>query len=573
MLFTNQYSFNLTGTNFGLLNQYERADYINSYFFSDLFGNNNFNYPLSTYGGVFYERYTDSDIENLSNLQVWLDASDSSTVTVSSNPGGQEHRVISILDKTANQYLFERIASNNVMLTAFWPVNSDYRLLEQEYIDTNYRYLSGFNKCINFLGNNYLSCSSVTVDVFKPFSLYFVWKNNYILDISGENKERTIPFSFITNNQGVSSELLPVLSIDNSPNVSIGTRDSLYGFKVDSLSGYNTNFNTPNILEYVIDGTFVNELSSQKLLTNNLLLCGDSTFLTPDFFNKIYTTTVGYSGDSNTNNFYFCEMLVFDRMLNESERGMLLNTLFYKWTIDELIENITFGSGVLSGGFLKNISYEDFSLLTSVFEVPVQSCVTQLTISLSAFDESTSKIKKILYTYNDVYGELDTLVYDVLQPNNTYSYLEDRNIKVLLKPSDTKFFDSYIVKLSAVRYDGTINKVNVIGNITQCSLRDLYSDSYLVDSQIVDNLNQNIIVLENKGSKQLHLNKIDVNIDNIYLSGGDFVELKNEEADTGEEVILTLAEIFDEVVVSKPVYKIPFIKQPVKIDINPIRPT
>lgn len=565
--FINQFSLSLTGTNYGLMNQYDRANYKNGYLFTDIFNNTNYMLPTTTHGGGFYTKLTTSDIKDLSGLKVWIDASDTSSITLSTN--SVVTRVIKIVDKTDFGHVYDRLLSSNIILTAFWPVVG-YSLYDQEYFNTNYNFLSSTNRCIEFNSSNFLNCSSVEIDMYKPFSLYYVWKNNFVGEL-----EKTMPFSFITNVSGVSSELIPNIAYSSNSDLIIGSRDSLYGFKINSLSAYNVNFSYPNIFEFVYTGSFVNSVTSQNIAYNGYTnLSSDGEFFVSDIFQKQYTSSIGYSGDNNTNSFLFGEMLAFDRILSPSERESLINTLFDKWKINLIYENYDFNLPPTSGGPFRNITYEDFSLLTSNFEIPVQSCVTMLTLSLSSFDESVSKIKKITYEYNDTYGEINTLVKNTLQIGVTgYTSIPEKEIKLLLKPSNTKFFDALTIKLSVIKFDGTVNKINVNGNITQCGIRDLHASTYLIDSQIIDNLDKQLLVMENKNLNQIFLTKIDTDLQKIYLSGGDLVELSPDSELGQEEQIITLAEIFEEEITSKPVFKVPFIRPPVLREINPIRPS
>jgi hypothetical protein len=575
MNYINNYTLNLTGTNFGRLDSYPKIDYYNSFLFTDLSNNTNISYPATAFGGSFFSAYASSSIKNIPNVSLWLDSNDTSYLKLSSN--GKSTVVLSLCDKI-NNIEFNRVTANNLITTAYWPYLLDYSERDQLDFNTYYSILSNTPKVLNLLNSNFLETSSYEIAKNDQIDMFFVWRdNNY-----GENyysPDRTIPFSFIVSDvAGVSSELIAYASADTDPRFIIGTRDGQFGSAINSITGLPFNFSSPHVLEFRHDGTYSQDFSSHNIHQNNIGAIQNSTYYLPDLISKKrYTTSVGYSGDNNTNNFYFCELILFKRIVSDTERSYLLNYLYNKWRLDYFLDlpyNTTIYEEITGGPF-SNISYEDYSVLTSTYDLPVQSCVTQLIVSLSSFDESVSDIKRVLYSYNNIYGELNTSVKmeSTSKGISAHTYFGDRYISILLKPDNYKFFSNFTVKLSVVRFDDTINKIDLNGSITQCGIRDLHNDNYLIDSQLLDDIDRAMLVFENKDLNQIYLTNTDISTREVHLTGGDFVELVNEETIDVQESIITLAEILDLEVTTKPVYKVPVIQPPVTVNINPVTPT
>jgi hypothetical protein len=567
--YINTYNFYITGTNFGLLNQYKKINYINGYYFLN-FLNQDFEYVENIHGGNIQEKFEEEEIKNLTHLTLWLDASDSSAYSLSSN-FSDSTILLSLSDKSMHKHIFLKNNTNSEVLTAIWPVEKNYSFTSKEIVEGNFNYYKDFLKCIKFGYNDLISCSSFNINLKSPFSFYLVWKNNIVFNDQIFNK--SIPFSFTTFTDAVTSELVPYINVKSVPNLVLGVRDNdddyLYGFKVNYLSSYNVDLSKPNILELTYDGTLVQDVSTQKIFYNGLQsLSSDGNFIVNDIFGKEYISSIGYSGDDSVNDFYFCELLTFNSILSIEEREKLLNTLFNKWSIKSGYDNTTFSSGI-TGDSITNNTYEDFSLLSSNYEIPVQSCLTLLTINLTGYDETVSEIKKIDYEYKNKINTLYTNL-ESNDLNGKVNLLKNKIINIILQPSDEQYIESFNIALSVYKLDETINRITLNSFITKCGILDLFEKTNMVDSQVGNKINSNLLVLEDNKLKQLYITQLDTTIDDIYLSGGDKVVLKSDIM-VNEESLLTLIDLLDiEEEVETPKFKVPFISQPIYIEANPV---
>ena len=222
------------------------------------------------------------------------------------------------------------------------------------------------------------------------------------------------------------------------------------------------------------------------------------------------------------------------------------------------------------------MSYEDYSLATSVFYLPIQSCVTNLCISFSSFDESVSLIKYIVYEYKGNYGSVSTNI-AISAMSETITLLTktfDQKINIILEPDDDLQLSNYTINLSVVRLDTTVNKIVLKGYILKCGINDIYSDVHMLDSQLLDKTSNLVLIMEDKKAKQVYLNSLDTTILNVHLTGGDMVRLYNKEtASIEEEVIISLADLLNDEAGEEQEYKVPPIIPYSPPNINPIRPS
>lgn len=548
MIFTNSYSIELTGTNFGPLNQYPTSVYKNGYFFNDLFLNPNITYneTLSTNG--FLDFYTtNSQISSISGLLVWLDSQDASVLRTRNNA------VTSIRDKSTFSNIFSCISDqflniSTSCLSAIWPLTGSSLPSK---------------RCIRMVKDTSFFNDKFKVNTSRPFSLYFVWKDNNSVNY-------TIPFSLMTEYNSLTSEILAknqyITNVLVPEQLQWGLREVQSGIRVPSVSGA---FFEPNLFNWAYDGTDFQNISSLSLDINNLQY-GINRNIILSGAPVLTGSNVGYLTDGNNNDFFFGEMLVFNRVLNWDEHAKLINTLYNKWNLYTLFTDNLTAASYISGGVLDNTSYEDFSVLTSKYDIPTQGCVTKITINLKNFDTTASKISKVLYEYNNNFIEIPSTF-----TNNITSFdinLERDEADFIVIPDNDKQLSTYTIGLSVFRYDSTINKLILSGNVTKCSIIDTYSNTYLLDSQILDNPKKVLLVTENKSNALLLNNVLDVTLPVQALSGGEVEPLINREiVDELDEIIL-LDDLLEDEDQVEDEFKVPGIIPVPSPRINPIRP-
>lgn len=551
MIYSQEYSLNLTGTNFGPLGDYPKTKYLDGYFFNDLFLNTNitFSNQLSTDG--FLDFYTDAFIAGLSGLILWLDVQDTSKLSTSGRS------ITAIRDKSTNNYLFSCLGSPNTISTsavsAFWPI---YSLpLSSTFLKPK--------RCVRITKNSAFFNDKIAINADAPFSIYFVWNDFNTVNYS-------IPFSIKTLYSTNTGEIVAINQYE--PNINIpeeltwGLRNTSFGIRVSSLSG---KFFEENVFNWTNDGTDFTAFSSKQIsinrdflnITDNIILTGTPT---------LSGTSIGYLSGNN-NDFYFGEILIFNRILTEKENSGLLNYLFNKWNMYNLLTDTFSVTGELSGGDLNNTSYEDYSILTSNFSIPIQSCVTKLIINLENFDQSASKINKVQYLYNDNLIEIPSTFTSRI--TSVEIGLQNSLQEFILVPGEDKQISTYFIYMSVYRYDSTVNKLILSGNIAKCSLLDYNSNTVLLDSQIVDNSKEVLLVLEDRSKSTVFTSILNVTIPLQALTGGDVEGLINKEVVDLEENIILIDDLLDDGEDNnRRLLRVPGIPPTPAPKINPIRP-
>jgi hypothetical protein len=570
----NSYNFLLTGTNFGLLNPYPKAKFYDGYLFTDYSGNSNLNYTRTITGGIFLEEFNDPEIPT-NDMLFWLDSSDESTITLD-----VDNNVFSIKDKSTNKDDFDqdkffiKTSSSNAVLTSFWPVYSSGGITFEEEINTNYSSVSSFLKnCIKFNQNSFLGCSGFSFNFNTgPLTIFFIWKDN-------NTSSRTIPFSLKTKTGTLTSEFVAHVNHFEDlsyPAIAWGTRgtgsldpaEQPIGFRVTPLSSSNL-FNYPNITYFY--SPLGGEYDVYNIESGNIELKPDDSWFHTYYTSTSTFNTIGYKDEENVNDFYFGEILAYKRSLNDIEKDKIFNYLVKKWYLYDVTRDNTVFTTYTSGGAFTNTYYEDVVLKESFFSIPIQSCTTQLSIILSAFDSTTSDISKIVCSYKDNTYKLETPLN--IDPLSAESIKRLRKIDVLINPGGNLHRDTYSIKLSVYKFDTTVNVVTLTGEILKCGIHDLYYDNYLLDSQLSYTSNKVYVVNESRENKQLYLNTLDISTTSQVLSGGDEVVLQNIEFLQEQESTISLAELLGIVEQQAFNYKRPVISPVTNPNINPVSPT
>lgn len=185
----------------------------------------------------------------------------------------------------------------------------------------------------------------------------------------------------------------------------------------------------------------------------------------------------------------------------------------------------------LSGGPITNTSYDDFSNLNSVIGLGVHFCTPTLYLSLTSFDESMSRITKIVCEHNnDVTVYEPTIRFESLTSTNTFRITPPKSqiIKLDFKPGES-YITPYTTGLSVIRLDNTVNTFTLRTSVVQCGVLDLYDTTNILNTQVLDNANQILLTLENKTNNTVYTNILNTDIPFYLLTGGDIINIQPSE--------------------------------------------
>lgn len=526
MIVFNSYTKELTGTDYGYLSAYPKSSYLDAYLLTDLFGNTEIGYNAEVNSNSFYSNTSYTSLTGISGIIMWLDSQDVNLTHVTSP-------IISLCDKHSH---IPYEPNNSIYLNS-WPITG-----------------TGFNSlsCIEMTKDLVLS-ADISFYNLTSFSLFFVWKEN---NTSGGI---SIPFFAHSIFDSLCSEMIIKNQNLEGFQGQIGVRDT-YGYNVAS---YNGTLSSANILEWDSNDLF-GALSSQdlKVNLNSLVL---SSYQIDSRLDYLSSTGIGYVGDGSDNSFLFGELIFFDRVLESHEKIKVYNYFSNKWNLPYYSEDLTF-SYEITGGPFSLYSYEDFSSLTSIITLPIQSCITMVTVSLTSFDVSRSKVSKIVYSYDNTEYTITSRL------SSGKATLAEDSFSVIVVPNNKDLVSTYYLYMSVIRQDSTLNKFVLSGNILKCGIRDFYENTKLLDSQVADNSEEIILVAENADKLSLFLNKINVDMPSQILSGGDINPLVNSDLSLYEEDVLQLSELLDIEATSNQQYNKPYYIPVPAAKINPIRP-
>jgi hypothetical protein len=185
----------------------------------------------------------------------------------------------------------------------------------------------------------------------------------------------------------------------------------------------------------------------------------------------------------------------------------------------------------VSGGPIKNYSYSDFSKIVSKINLGNFFCTPTIVLSFSSYDESVSFVKTITYIYEDqrqtIIPQLSTYITKIqnltsvdlltkvklLPPKRTLGYV--RPIPTL------EYITPKSIFVDVIKADNSVNRLELKFNIIQCGLFDVYNDTSIINTQILNSVDKLLLTLEEKNSKQIYSTIINTNIPFFLLTGGD----------------------------------------------------
>jgi hypothetical protein len=215
----------------------------------------------------------------------------------------------------------------------------------------------------------------------------------------------------------------------------------------------------------------------------------------------------------------------------------------------------------VSGGPISNYSYLDYSSLKSVINIGNFFCNPTLVLYFSSYDESVSTISKITYEYKNEVGSLFPNISSIKAPVvtlttfeiapgefftkeitnivNTFQYKSPKNQIITVEPAPGfNYITAETIFLSVIKFDNTVNTFELNFNIIHCGILDVYGDSNILNSQILNSFDTILLTMEDKNTKRVYNSILRTDIPFFLLTGGDVVELSTEE--TEPDVIFAL---------------------------------
>lgn len=193
---------------------------------------------------------------------------------------------------------------------------------------------------------------------------------------------------------------------------------------------------------------------------------------------------------------------------------------------------------IASGGVIKNYSYEDFSKILSKFYVGNYFCTPTLVLSFSTYDESKSFVKRITYTYKDkTYSITPEISSFFTFVNNVTSYDYIKTYKLISPKVKTatvsvvpneEYLKKETIYIDVIKADNTVNKLEVNFNVVQCGILDIYRETNILNTQILDDVNSLLLTLEDNNTKKTFNSIVDINTPYYLVTGGD-IKLPTQE--------------------------------------------
>lgn len=584
MKHSNSFTFNITGTSFGSVNKLPVSKYLYGGVFSDILGNTTVFTDYISGGQLIPSQIeNESDLIEVAGSPVfWIDINNITSLSFGQN----NNNIVKIKDSTFNQHEFIGVNTSFDDTTARWfegPILEDTNYWSVSHIPDNQ-----FKHCLRMTGSNYLACSSIQFNTMSAFTVYAVWYDNNYNKI--ENR-KSIPFSLSINTPPADS--IPTLSSEYflstdydsiTAQVIYGMRDeTVAGEKIENLSSFYFDYDVmsrPNLIKITYDGTRSLDLSTQNLfINNNLGISADRYFIGGDpltlpgtgsstpfgFIDPVITTNIGYSSLDIINDFYICEIIAFDKAIEPLLNRYIVNYLVSKWQLPGTLLFPTFsGDSSTFKEPLSNLTYQDAGLVATNITIPVQSCRTDLIISFSGFDESVSKVLDIAYSYNG--NNINVNI--PIQNQGLSAY----GITLPLEPDSLSQETSYDATIYVTMLDSTIYNFKINGKIMKCGVFESWGNVSLIDSQLLQSIDDNLLILEDTATNQVFVNKLNTSTTAEIITGGDIVSLTNTfEFEAIESIFLLdeALEVDDEVV---PLYETPPVVPISLPTINPIKP-
>lgn len=203
---------------------------------------------------------------------------------------------------------------------------------------------------------------------------------------------------------------------------------------------------------------------------------------------------------------------------------------------------------VISGGPMIDRCYQNFCYATSLFAPLKTFCISTVNFVLTGFDESTGRITKIVYDFDD--GDVtQEVVYDFATQKSP------KDVVVSHTYYPRKFqISTFTPVISVFKEDCCINTLALPISTFRCGIFDSFSDSALLDATVSNSTPDIIVTLEQQADRQLYRNM-----------------LKTLEPFSPVPTVSTLPNLVEPVPITKRRADLSSLTG-IKVDINPVRP-
>ena len=163
---------------------------------------------------------------------------------------------------------------------------------------------------------------------------------------------------------------------------------------------------------------------------------------------------------------------------------------------------VTF-NGVVSGGPLFDVCYQDFCYRRISYPPIKLYCITTVNFILSGINEADSRVIKVIYNFDD-----NSEPREVSQDSTGVSP-KDVVVSRTYYPAD-RLSITYFPSISVIRSDCCINTYKFTLSAFRCSILDIYNDVVLHNSQQTAGFDV-IMTLEKENTRQLFNNALNIN--------------------------------------------------------------
>ena len=163
-------------------------------------------------------------------------------------------------------------------------------------------------------------------------------------------------------------------------------------------------------------------------------------------------------------------------------------------------------NGVVSGGPMYDVCFQDYCYKTYTLDAVKLFCTTTVNFKLSGIDETDSRVIKVIYNFDDG-GDLYEVDYAkvngaVVLPINTVVSRDYYPTASLVT--------TYTPTISVIRNDCCINTYTLTLCAFKCSILDTYQDVALLNAQQTAGFDI-ILTLEKKNVRQIFKNALNIN--------------------------------------------------------------
>jgi hypothetical protein len=167
---------------------------------------------------------------------------------------------------------------------------------------------------------------------------------------------------------------------------------------------------------------------------------------------------------------------------------------------DAFMQTIVGVVSSISGGPMLDVCYQEYCYSFSRLAPLRTFCISNVTFVLSGFEESTGKIVRITYDFDD-----GTPVKTI-----NYNYLNNISPKNIIVSHDfypkKDVVSSFMPTISVVKEDCCVSTFKLFISTFRCGIFDTFANSVLLDSTVSNTAENVVLTLEQQDERQLYRN-------------------------------------------------------------------